>query len=117
MTTDLVEPSPSFARRYRLPIALGVLVLVASIVGLRLSLNYLAEQPIVEPWKSYIEKLADASPEARSELQRYLAASGRDSVASQDFLLLCKTMVRQARAQGVQVAQILREDLALCSDL
>jgi DNA-binding ferritin-like protein (Dps family) len=90
------------------------LVLVAAIVGLRLSLNYLAEQPIVEPWKSYIEKLAAASPEARSELQRYLAASGRDSVASQDFLLLCKTMVRQARAQGVQVAQILREDLAFC---
>ena len=107
MTTDSVDPSPSFARRYRVPITLGVLVLVASIVGLRLTLNYLAEQPIVEPWKSYIERLANASPDARSELQRYLAASGRNSVASQDFLPLCKTMLRQARAQeGVQVAQI-----------
>jgi hypothetical protein len=36
-------------------------------------------------------------------LQRYLAASGRDSVASQDFLPLCTTMLRQARAQGVNV--------------
>ena len=53
-----------------------------------------------------IEQLAAASPEARSELERYLAASGRDSVASQDFLPLCKTMLRQARAQGVQVEQI-----------
>jgi len=114
MTTDLVDPSPSFARRHRVPIALGVLVLVAFFVALRLTLNYLGEQPIVEPWKSYIEKLADASPDARSELQRYLAASGRDTVASQDFLPLCKTMVRQARAQGVQVALILRRDLAVC---
>src|SRR5215475_13122553 len=116
MTTDSVDPSPSFARRYRLPIALGVMVLVASIMGLRLSLNYLAAQPIVEPYKSFIEKLADASPEARSELQRYLAASGRDSVASQDFLPLCKTMLRQARAQGVQVGQIASgRILALCN--
>jgi hypothetical protein len=116
MTTHLVDPSPSFARRYRVPIALGVLVLVAFFVALRLTLNYLAEQPIVEPWKSYIEKLADASPETRSELQRYLAASGRDTVASKDFLPLCKTMVRQARAQGVHVAQILQRDLAVCEN-
>ena len=97
MTTDSVDPSASFARRYRLPIALGVLMLVAVIVALRLLVNYFGEQPIVEPFKSYIEQLADASPEARSELQRYLAASARDSVASQDFLPLCKTMLRQAR--------------------
>ena len=106
MTTDSIDPSASFARRYRLPIALGVLTLLAVIVVLRLLLNYFGEQPIVEPFKSYIMQLADASPEARSELQRYLAASGRDSVASQDFLPLCKTMLRQARAQGVQVEQI-----------
>jgi len=111
MMTDSVDPSASFARRYRLPIALGVLVLVACIVVLRLLLNYFGEQPIVEPYKSYIERLAGASPEARSELQRYLAASGRDSVASQDFLPLCSTMLRQARAQGVQVV---REILVLC---
>jgi len=114
MTTDSVDPSQSFARRYRVPITLGVLVLVASIVGLRLTLNYLAEQPIVEPWKSYIERLANASPDARSELQRYLAASGRNSVASQDFQRLCETMVRKAEAQGVQVEQILRDDLPVC---
>jgi len=119
MTTDSVDPSPSFARRYRLPIALGVMVLVASIMGLRLSLNYLAAQPIVEPYKSFIEKLADASPEARSELQRYLAASGRDSVASQDFLPLCATMLRQVQAQGEPrqrgVAQMSSERIvALC---
>ena len=106
MTTDSVDPPASFAWRYRLPIALGVLMLVAVIMSTRLLLNYFGEQPIVEPFKSYIERLAEASPEARSELERYLAASGRDSVASQDFLPLCKTMLRQARAQGVQVEQI-----------
>lgn len=106
MTTDSVDPSASFARRYRVPIALGVLMLVAVIVVTRLLLNYFGAQPIVEPFKSYIEQLADASPEARSELQRYLAASRRDSVASQDFLPLCKTMVRKAQAQGVQVEQM-----------
>jgi len=103
MTRDSVNPPASSARRYRLPIALGVLVVVAVIMGLRLSLDHLAEQPIVGPYKSFIELLAAASPEARSELQRYLAASGRDSVASQDFLPLCTTMLRQARAQGVNV--------------
>jgi hypothetical protein len=110
MTTDPGDAPASFARRYRVPIALGVLMLVVVIMGLRLSLNYLGEQQIVDPFKSYIEELADASPDARSELQRYLAASGRNSVASQDFLPLCKTMLRQARAQreaqGLQVAQI-----------
>ena len=103
MTRDSVNPPASSARRYRLPIALGVLVVVAVIMGLRLSLDHLAEQPIVGPYKSFIELLAAASPEARSELQRYLAASGRDSVASQDFLPLCATMLRQARAQEVNV--------------
>ena len=106
MTTDSVGPSASFARRYRLPIALGVSMLVAVIVVSQLLLNHFGEQPIVEPFKSYIEQLADASPEARSELQRYLAASGRDSVASKDFLPLCKTMLRQAQAQGVQVERM-----------
>ena len=114
MTTDSVDPPASFARRYRLPIALGVLVL-AGVTIVRLWLNYLAEQPIVDPFKSYIEELAAASPAARSELQRYLAASGRDSVASQDFLPLCMTMMRQAQAEGEprqrRVAQnVLRED-------
>jgi hypothetical protein len=101
MTTDSVDPPASFARRYRLPIAFGVLV-VAFIIGLRLWLDHQAEQPIVDPYKSLIEQLAAASPEARSELQRYLAASGRDSVASRDFLPLCGTilsMLQQARMQ------------------
>ena len=102
MTRDSVGPPASFARRYRLPIALGVL-LVAVIMGLRLWLDHQGKQPIVDPYKFFIEQLAAASPEARSELQRYLAASGRDSVASQDFLPLCTTMLRQARAQGVNV--------------
>ena len=102
MTTDSIDPPPSFARRYRLPIALGVL-LVAVIIGLRLWLDRQGKQPILDPYKFFIEQLAAASPEARSELQRYLAASGRDSVASQDFLPLCTTMLRQARAQGVNV--------------
>jgi|SRR5262245_51511766 len=62
ITPDSVDPPASFARRYRLPIALGFSVLVAVIVVLRHSLNYFVEQPIVEPWKSYIEQLADASP-------------------------------------------------------
>jgi len=100
MTTDSVDPPTSFAPRYRLPIAFGVLV-VAVIIGLRLWLDHQAEQPIVGPYKSFIEQLAAASPEARSELQIYLAASGRDSVASKDFLPLCATMLRQARAQEV----------------
>jgi hypothetical protein len=101
MTTDSVDPPASFARRYRLPIAFGVLV-VAFIIGLRLWLDHQAEQPIVDPYKSFIEQLAAASPEARSELQRYLVASGRDSVASRDFLPLCGTtlsMLQQARMQ------------------
>jgi hypothetical protein len=101
-TTVSVYSPASFARRYRLPIVLGLLV-VAVIIGLRLGLDHLAKQPIADPYKSFIEQLAAASPEARSELQRYLAASGRDSVASQDFLPLCATMLRQARAQGVNV--------------
>jgi len=78
------------------------LVVAAVIMGLRLGLDHLAEQPIVDPYKSFIEQLAAASPEARSELQRYLAASGRDSVASQDFLPLCATMLRQAQKARVQ---------------
>jgi predicted negative regulator of RcsB-dependent stress response len=98
MTRDSVDPPGSFARRYRLSIALGVLLVVAAIIGLRLWRDHLAEQPIVGPYKSFIEQLAAASPEARSELQRYLAASSRDSVASRDFLPLCATMLRQAQA-------------------
>src|SRR5262245_16435096 len=101
MTRDSVDPPASFARRYRLLIALGVLVVVAVIIGSRLLLDHLAEQPIVDPYRSFIEQLAAASPEARSELQRYLATSGRDSVASQDFLPLCARMVGQARTQAI----------------
>ena len=45
MTRDSVDPPASFARRYRLPIALGVL-LVAVIMGLRLWLDQQGKQPI-----------------------------------------------------------------------
>jgi|SRR5262245_15832944 len=107
MTTDHpVDPPVSFARRYRLAIALGVLTLVAAMVVLRILLNFFGEQPIVEPYRSYIEQLADASPAARSDLQSYFASTGRDSVASKDFLALCNTMLRRARAQGVKVEQM-----------
>ncbi len=117
MTTTSVDPPASFARRYRLPIAFGVLV-VAAIVGLRLWLDYRAEQPIVDPYKSFIEQLAAASPEARSELQRYLAASGRDSVASQDFLPLCATMLRQAqKARAQEVCTVIpNSNFQLCTN-
>ena len=115
MTTDSVDPPPSFVRRYRVPITFGVLMLVVGLVATKLLLNYFGEQPIVEPFKSFIEQLANASPEARSELQRYLAAHARDSVASQDFLPLCQTMLRQARAQGVNVTQMSTRILALCN--
>jgi hypothetical protein len=57
MTGVSVNPPASFARRYRLSIALGVLVVVAVIMGLRLSLDHLAEQPIVG---SYARKLVTA---------------------------------------------------------
>jgi len=120
MTRDSVDSPASFARRYRLSyIALGVLVMVAVIMGWRLLQDHLAEQPIVDPYKSFIEQLAAASPLARSELQRYLAATGRDSVASRDFLPLCATMLRQAQAQERDVSIALKLDqfrsiLALC---
>src|SRR5262245_53947040 len=111
MTRDSVDPPASFARRYRLSyIALGVLVMVAVIVGWRLLQHHLVEQPIVDPYKSFIEQLAAASPLARSELQRYLAATGRDSVASRDFLPLCATMLRQAQAQERDVSTALKFD-------
>jgi hypothetical protein len=115
MATESVDPPASFVRRYRLPLTFGALMLVAGLVATKLLLNYFGEQPIVEPFKSFIEQLANASPEARSELQRYLAAHARDSVASQDFLPLCKTMLRQARAQGVNVQQMSVRILALCN--
>jgi predicted negative regulator of RcsB-dependent stress response len=111
MTTVPVDPPASFARRYGLPIAFGVLV-VAVIMGWRLWLDHQAKQPIVDPYKSFIEQLAAASPEARSELQRYLAASGRESVASQDFLPLCATMLRRAR--GVNASAISPGIAVLC---
>ena len=114
MATDSIDPPASIARRYRLLIALGVLLVVV-VVGLRLWLDYQGRQPIVDPYKSFIEQLAVASPEARSELQRYLAASGRDSVASQDFLPLCATKLRQARAQGVNVQAISPAVAVLCN--
>jgi hypothetical protein len=115
MMTHSVDPPASFARRYRLPIAFGVL-LVAVIICSRLWLDHQAKQPIVDPYKSFIEQLAAASPEARSELQRYLAASGRDSVASQDFLPLCATMLRQARAQEVCTV-IPNSNFQLCTNM
>jgi hypothetical protein len=105
MTRDSVDPPASFARRYRLSIALGVLVLVVAVI-MRLWLDQLAKQPVLDPFKSYIEQLAAYSPEARSELQKYLAASGRDSVASRDFPPLCATMLRQAQAQDVRRLQL-----------
>lgn len=86
--------------------------------GLAPWLDYRAEQSIVDPYKSFIEQLAAASPEARSELQRYLAASGRDSVASQDFLPLCATMLRQAqkaRAQEI-CTMIPNSNFQLCTN-
>jgi hypothetical protein len=115
MTTESVDPPASFVRRYRVPITFGALMLVAGLVATKLLMNYFGELPIVEPFKSFIEQLANASPDARSELQRYLAAHARDSVASEDFLPLCQTMLRQARAQGVNVTQMPVEILKLCN--
>jgi hypothetical protein len=98
MTRDSVDPPASFARRYRLLIALGVLVVVAVIMGLRLLLDHLAEQPIVDPYKSFIEQLAAASPEARSERS---APSRSRWQGARTISSFCSTIFRTCRCASI----------------
>jgi hypothetical protein len=51
-------------------------------MGLPLWWGYRAKPSIVDPYKSFVEQLAAASPEARSELQRYLKAAGREGICT-----------------------------------
>jgi hypothetical protein len=105
-----------FRRRYGLPIAFGIMFLV-SLGGFRLWVDSRLEEPIVEPYQFYLDQLAAASPAAQSTLRAYFAQSGRDSVASQDFLPLCATMTRQASEQGVNVQAISRNIAQGCVKL
>jgi hypothetical protein len=114
MTIDPGSPvRRPFLQRNWLPITFGILLLV--IVGAATTL--LRQQAVQEPFQSYLDRLASASPAANSTLQAYYAQAQRENVASQDFLPLCSAMTKQAEEQGVNVDAISRNIASGCRSL
>jgi hypothetical protein len=90
----------SLWREWGLLIAFG-LVLVGLIVGMRFRTDYLADQPVEATYAAHLDALARDSRGAGEIRDRYYREFGRDTVASQDFLGMCRAMQNQARKEGV----------------
>jgi hypothetical protein len=111
MTIDSNSPvHRPFLQRNWLPITFGILLL--AILGAAMTL--FKQQAVQEPFQSYLDQVAAASPAANSTLQAYYAQVRRENVASQDFLPLCSTMTKQAEGQSVNVDSISRNIASGC---
>ena len=80
----------------------GLALFLAVIVSARAWADYQAEQPIEEPYRVFLEYLADSSTDAESTLGDYRARHQRDTVASKHFAAVCAVMLREAKAQGAR---------------
>ena len=80
----------------------GAVVFLAAIVGYRMWTDAVAEGPIAEPYRLFIEHLASTSSDAKAALDQYKAKHTRQTVAAEHYILLCAYMVRAAKAQGAK---------------
>lgn len=104
----------SFVREWGLLICFGVGTL-ALIVGNRFWSEYQADQPVLPVYAGYLSFLAEESPKARAARDKYYAAYGRTTVASQHFIGMCKSMQKSAVAGGVILAKYSEEFARACA--
>jgi hypothetical protein len=83
--------------------------LIASLVAflgvvttVRVVADHQAEQPIEEPYRLFLQHLADNSTDAEATLSDYRERHERDTVPSKHFAAVCVVMVRDAKAQGIR---------------
>ncbi|WP_377153945.1 hypothetical protein ACFJIX_19510 [Roseateles sp. UC29_93] len=114
MTEAVIKKS--FWREWGILIGFAVFA-VAAIGAFRMWTEYKAEQPIVEPYKRYLNELAAASPGATAFLQQYRAVHRRDSVASMHYPHMCGAMTRLAEGEGVDPGKIDPGQAPTCSHL
>ena len=91
---------------------LGFIVIVACFVAWR---DYQARQPVLAPHQNFLDRLAEASTNARSILQRYYVEHRRETVASEDFLYVCGIMYQEAKAEGAPAAVLSDPRAGVCS--
>ena len=80
----------------------GLAMFLAVIVSARLWADYQAEQPIEEPYRLFLEHVAQSSTDAELALADYRVRHQRDTVASKHFTAVCVVMIREAKAQGAR---------------
>jgi hypothetical protein len=80
----------------------GLALFLGVIVSARAWSDHQAEQPIEEPYRVFLEYLADSSTGAESALGDYRIRHRRDTVASKHFAAVCVVMLREAKAQGAR---------------
>jgi hypothetical protein len=87
---EAIGPQVFFAR-YGILIGFGVCVM-AALAGFSVWRDYQAKQPILVQHQYLLEELAEMSTQAKSTLQRYYVDHKRSTVASEDFMALCRLM-------------------------
>jgi hypothetical protein len=83
----------------------GLAMFLVVVVSARLWADYQAEQPIEEPYRLFLEHLAQNSSDAELAFADYRARHQRETVASKDFTAVCVVMIREAKAQGARPEQ------------
>ena len=99
-STESKASNKSFVREWGLLIGFGA-GMVALIVGNRFWVDHQANQSVLPVYSGYLNYLAEGSPKARAVREKYYAAYGRKTVASQNFVSMCKSMQKSAIADGV----------------
>ena len=80
----------------------GLCAFLAVITVARVSADHVAEQPIDDHYRQFLQHLADKSSDAEASLSDYRERHQRDTVASKHFAAVCVVMIREAKAQGVK---------------
>ena len=93
------EDPPSFFRRWRVVILLGVLVVVVLVV-VREFLDYRSNSPIVDPYLAVMNEMSMQSPRAHQRLEQYYSKHQRQTVASKHYPWLCNEMKKLAAEDG-----------------
>jgi hypothetical protein len=98
----MTEDPPSFFRRWRAVILIGVPLIVV-IVAVREFVDHRANSPILYPHSAVINEMALTSPLARQRLEQYYAKHQRQTVASKHYPWLCNEMQKLLAEDGLEL--------------
>ncbi|HTJ97139.1 MAG TPA: hypothetical protein VL381_06695 [Rhodocyclaceae bacterium] len=106
---------PNKAQEMRPPV-IFLSIIVAMLAGIYFWSEHRAKAPIDPTYEQYVQDVSNASKAAFDFRAVYFSDLKRDTIASEDFILVCAGMTKAAQAEGIDTAKFGPNISSLCEN-